>query len=301
MMKNYTTILFLILGYLAVAQQDYQANGNSGFGGFFGNSSLNVTNDGTTISFSLTSQNTGFNDGFVFYFDTGAAGRNVIDTDVEDTGDSGRRAISNADDQGNGSIVTFPTGFEASYAVHVDSDFAGIFQIPSTGTVGMNELVFVNSANLDYNDGTVVNFTINFSDLGLEATDSFDFLGVYGNSGNAFTSNEGYGLSSAIADNIGGDDFSFENAFTYASTASVADDLKTNLKVFYNSNGLNFRGYQGTASIQVYNTLGQRVFDLRSKELMNSTIIPARLSGGNMYIVKVSTPTSTVTRKIVVK
>ena len=81
-MKNYTTILFLILGYLAVAQQDYQANGNSGFGGFFGNSSLNVTNDGTTISFSLTSQNTGFNDGFVFYFDTGSAGRNVIDTDV---------------------------------------------------------------------------------------------------------------------------------------------------------------------------------------------------------------------------
>ena len=300
MTKFYTIIFLFIFGFTAIAQQNYQGNGNSGFGGFFGNSSLNIADDGTTLTFTLTSQNTGFNDGFVFYFDTGAAGRNVIDQDVEDAADSGRRAISNANDQNNGSIVTFPTGFETSYAVHVDNSFAGLFQIPNTGMVGNEGLVFVSNANLAYNGASVVSFSIALSDLGLMSTDSFDFVGVYGNSGNAFTSNEGYGLSSSIADNIGGNDFNFENALTYSSTASVKDDLKVSLKVYYNTNGLHFNGYEGKASIEVFNMLGQKVVDLASQNLSNNTTIPVKLLSSNLYIVRVSTSASSVSRKIVV-
>jgi len=300
MTKIYSTLLLLVLSSTIYAQETYQGNGNSGFGGFFGQSALTVADDGTDITFTLTSQNNGFNDGFVFYFDTGAAGRNVIDTDVEDSGDNGRRAISNADDQGNGSIVTFPTDFNTSYAVHMDAGFAGLFQIPSTGTVGQNELVFVTSASGTYNGTNVASFSFSFADLGLTSTDSFKFVGVYGNSGNAFTSNEGYGLSSSIADNIGGNDFSFETALTYGSTASVPDQLKSNLNVFYNQ-GLHFKGYNGKASIEVYNTLGQKVVEMNDQDLYDGVVLPISLPMSNLYIVKTSTADSSVSKKIIVR
>jgi hypothetical protein len=300
MTKIYSTVLLLLLGLTANAQETYQGNGKAGFGGFFGNSSLTVADDGTNISFTLTSQNNGFNDGFVFYFDTGAAGRNVIDTNVEDSGDNGRRAITNADDQGNGSIVTFPTDFNASHAVHMDPSFAGLFQIPSTGTVGQNELVFITNASGTYDGTSVVNFTFSFADLGLTSTDSFKFVGIYGNSGNAFTSNEGYGLSSSTADNIGGNDFSFETALTYGSTASLTDQLKSNLNVFYNQ-GLHFKGYNGKASIEVYNTLGQKVVEMNDQDLYDGLVLPISLPVSNLYIVRTSTADSSVSRKIIVR
>jgi|GEM_PF-1867269 len=300
MIKIYSTLLLLIASLSVCAQETYQGNGQAGFGGFFGQSALTIADDGTTLTFTLTSQNTGFNDGFVFYFDTGAAGRNVIDTEVEDTGDNGRRAISNANDQGNGSIVTFPANFNASYAVHMDSGFAGLFQIPSTRLIGQNELPYVTSASGTYNGTNVASFSFSFADLGLTSSDSFKFVGIYGNSGNAFTSNEGYGLSSSIANNIGGDDFSFETALAYSPTASLTDQLKSNLNVFYNQ-GLHFKGYNGKASINVYNTLGQKVVEMNDQDLYDGLVLPVSLPANNLYIVKTSTANSSVSRKIIVR
>ena len=101
-------------------------NTNTGFGGVLGNSSMDFTDDGTTLTITWSTGGAAFNDSLVIYFDTTVGGASDTST-YTDTADGGRRAISGFDGV-NSSVITFGGGFTADSALSVDSSFAGFFQ-----------------------------------------------------------------------------------------------------------------------------------------------------------------------------
>ncbi|MGB2087343.1 MAG: hypothetical protein ACPHVL_01770, partial [Psychroflexus salarius] len=192
-MKHLLLFLSLIVSFYGFSQTTYSGNGNSGFGGPIGGSTLEFDDDGTTITGTFTKGAGGFNDAMVIYISTGAAGRSIINADVNDQADDNRRAISSAG--GNASDISFPSGFEATHAVSIlNSTFGGLWSIPATGTIGNNGLTYVDAVGEPTNN-TDASFTFSFdwSEIGLTSSDSFEFIVVYMNGGNGFLSDEAYG------------------------------------------------------------------------------------------------------------
>lgn len=184
---------------------------NSGFGNVIGSgATLSVAQaapDSGLINFTLTKGPGSLNDVAVFYIATGntaATGFTTTST-FDDTADGGRRAVSGFDGT-NRSALNFATGFTADFAISLENGFAGIFALSGTGPH-----TFVTSANLSTTGGTgganAQNylFELNLANIGLAPGDSFDFVGTYLNSGNAFRSNEFIGVApGSFADgNIG--------------------------------------------------------------------------------------------------
>src|SRR5437773_11733239 len=89
----------------------YSGNGNSGFGGAIGQGSLTLTDDGTTVSGTVTKGAAGsFDNALVLYIDSVSGG--FADTSgFADSGDGLRRAISGINGSGNTSRLTMPSGF----------------------------------------------------------------------------------------------------------------------------------------------------------------------------------------------
>lgn len=210
-MKKLYFLLLLFCALLSTkAQVTYTANGGSGFGGPIGNSSMTISHDATNITITVDRAGDLGSNNMVMYIDTGATGRAVINGDVNDDGDGGRKAVSKF---GSGDL-NFPPGFEASYAIYGDTGFMGMFGIPATGIVGNNGLNFISGVGNATADPFVL--TVSWAQLGLTSTDSFSFVVTYGNpldpSGNMFSSNEGYG------DGIlnGGNNIAFD-AMTYTT------------------------------------------------------------------------------------
>ena len=189
----FTFLLVLSIQYV-IAQVTYNGNGNSGFTGAVGQSSMTVNDDGTTITFNFTKGSGDFNDILVLYIDTGATGRNMIDSNVNDNGDPTRTAISNGDVDNTASVITFPAFFEASYAIGISTGYGGLWSIPSTGSIGNNGLPHIVSVNstMTVNTDATFSFDVDWIKLGLTNTDSFSFVGLYV-SGTAWNSDEGYG------------------------------------------------------------------------------------------------------------
>jgi hypothetical protein len=141
--------------------------------------------------------------------------RNVIDINVDDQGDDYRKAISQAGS--DGSVVTFPAGFEASYAIAINQFGSGLFSIPATGAVvtGPNELGFLGAVgNPASNTQASFSFTFDWSNIGLTDKDEFDFVITYLNSSNGFSSDEGYG-NGIPTPNPGTNDFTFTSSESY--------------------------------------------------------------------------------------
>ena len=182
------------------------------------------TDDGSTVSATFTKGGGDFNDAMVIYLSTGSSGRNVIGTDVNDRGDLLRSSISYIEAAASKSL-TFPTGFEATHAIAIDTTFGGLWSIPSTTTVGDNDLSFVSSVDSTLTTNTQSSFTYNFdvADLGLTPNSgaTIDFVATYlnpfgGTDSNGFVSNEGYG-GTFPGGNIGQEDFSFSSAESYTT------------------------------------------------------------------------------------
>ncbi|TKS57456.1 hypothetical protein [Mesohalobacter halotolerans] len=194
---HFKTLLFLtFIGLQSInlikAQTTYNGNGNSGFGDVIGSSTLEFDDDGPSITGTFTKGVGDFNDAMVIYISTGTAGRSVIDSNVNDQGDPLRRAISSAGT--DASDITFPAGFEATYAIAIDTGFGGLWSIPNSGTIGDNGLNFVSAVgNPSSNTQTSFSFAFDWSDIGLVTNDKFEFVITYLNSGNGFLSDEGYG------------------------------------------------------------------------------------------------------------
>ncbi|ARN77013.1 hypothetical protein BST97_02805 [Nonlabens spongiae] len=214
---------------VTISNGSYAANGQSGFGGPFGNSTMSITDDGTTVSVTINPAGDLTSNFIVLYIDNGTGGRAVIDG--TDGNDAGRRAITNA----NSGNLTFPSGFEASYGISIESGFGGLFSIPATGTaITGGSLVFVDAVG---SSAGAASFTISFewSEIGLTSSDSFDFVATYGNpndgGSNMFSSNEGYGTGiENSGNNFGLNAMTFTSSLTYrgsraqvSTTASATD------------------------------------------------------------------------------
>jgi hypothetical protein len=191
----------------------YSGNGNTGFGGAVGNSTLNLSDDGTTITGTFTKGAGDFNDAMVMYISTGATGRNVIDINVNDQLDDLRRAVSSAGT--DGSVITFPAGFEATHAIGAQVGSSGLWSIPATGAIGNNDLNFITAVGSPANTTDAsFQFSFDWADLGLSNAGEFSFVITYLNSSNGFSSDEAYG-NGITAGNPGTNDFTFSDTRSY--------------------------------------------------------------------------------------
>lgn len=207
----------LALGLSATAAT-YSGNGNSGFGGPIGQGSLTLTDDGTTISGTVTKGPNGFNDVLVIYIDSTGGG--FTDTSgFADGADGLRKSISGFDGGGNRSTMTFAAGFSPDYVLALgpsSDNFGGLWQLANGGA---NSLGFVSSANLTPT-GTSGNATYTFSlslaNIGITAGQSIKLFGTY-------TSNSGYRSDETLPGNAvgtqGWNPFTQTSFVTYTTTA----------------------------------------------------------------------------------
>jgi hypothetical protein len=217
MIKIYSTIIVsLFVGLMAAAQVTYNGNGNTGFGGPVGNGTLEFNDDGTTVTGTFTRGGGDFNDTMVIYIDTGADGRANTDG-LEDFQDANRRAISNT----NSGAINFPPGFEATYAIAINSGFGGLWEVPATGTIGNDGLPFVDPVNTAFgNADASFTFDFDWTEIGLTATDTreFGFVITYGNPNSngseMFSSDEAFGNGIA-AGNPGLNAMTYTQYFDY--------------------------------------------------------------------------------------
>jgi len=270
-MKKLYTLLFLLINYtISIAQVPFSGNGHSSFGGAVGQSSMTVSDDGTTITFSFTKGTGDFDDYLVLYFDTGIAGRNTIDNDVQDAVSFYRGSISQSTAWGHASNITFPAFFEASHALSVDKTLGELYSIPTT-TVTNGGLILIDNINSTMTAATDASFTfdIDWSELGLTNADSFSFVGYY-SQGNAWGSDEAYGDGVTVAtDNT--DPVTFTSTFEYPSGNTLNNQIITErgIDVFYANNTLKINGYTGKASIIVYDVYGRLLHRFDDLQLYN--------------------------------
>jgi hypothetical protein len=171
----------------------YPGNGNTGFGGPIGQGSLSLTDNGTTVSGTLTKGGGGFNDVLVLYIDSVSGGFSDTSS-FSDANDGLRKAISGFDGT-NRSTLTFPAGFTADYALALgpsSDNFGGEWQLVSGGN---NSLPFVASANLSPT-GTngAASYSFNFTLASIGNPSSFQVFGTY-------IANSGYRSDEFIAGN----------------------------------------------------------------------------------------------------
>lgn len=294
----YFFILSLLASSTSYGQQSYSGNGNTGFGGPIGLSSMTISHDVTTVTFTITKGGADFNDAFVLYLDTKSGGRTAIDSQVNDNGDGLRTAISNGDSGGFASTVDFPTGFEVDYAIAVNTGFGGLWEIPASGAIGNNGLNYINTANSTLASTTQASFTlsINWADLGLSSSDSFDFVGFY-LSNTAYNSDEGYGIG-IVSGNQGSDDVAFTSFETYSPTLSTTDNNIKNASVKVISNELLISNYNGDLNIKLYDILGKIVDNNANIQVNNSYKHALDLPKNNIYIVVLETKDMTKTIKV---
>jgi len=184
---------------LSARAATYSGNGNSGFGGPIGQGSLSLTDDGTTVSGTVTKGAGAFNDILVLYVDSGPGGfANTLG--FTDSGDGSRKAISGIDGGGNRSVLTMPSGFLPDYAIALgpaSESFGGAWQLLNGAS-----LPFVGSVNLiPTGNASSSSYTFSFdvTQIGLSpnSAQSFRLLGTY-------ISNTGFRSDEALAGNVTG-------------------------------------------------------------------------------------------------
>jgi hypothetical protein len=232
--KLLLTVAFsTLLAGAASAQvtSSFLGNGNSGFGGVIGTGNLTVSSfaDGN-LTFSLVKGAGNFTDAVVIYIDSVSGGFGNT-TSFNDQQDPLRSAISGASggttgmDANTRSILQFNTGFNADYAIALNSEYGGLWQLAAGGN---NSLVFNSGVNLTPT-GTQTNtsygFNTNVSNIGLSANsgESFKFVATYLNAGNSFRSDE------AIGFNIAGDNPGNGGIGNYPTTTATSESTFTTI------------------------------------------------------------------------
>ena len=294
------TFLLLFISYTSSnAQVPYSGNGNTGFGGAVGESSMTISDNGTTITFNFTKGLNGdFNDILVFYIDTGITGRNVIDSNVNDNQDDNRRAISNGDSSGTASVITFPAFFGASHAIAISTGYGGLWRIPNTGMIGNDDLPHITSVNSSFT-ATDASFTfdLDWTELGLTNTDSFSFVGLYV-SGTAWNSDEGYGdgITGSGADNV-----TYTSAFEYPSGNTLGNQnvIESSVNMFYINNTLKINGYNGQASIRTYDVFGRLLQNIEKIQIQNNFAKDINLPKNQLSFIFIEGENFTKTLKVI--
>lgn len=227
--NQYRVALPLFVAALACASAaygtDYAGNNATGFGGPVGKGTLSVTDDAAgNVTFSLTpgaGHPSVDGNSLVVYLSTGATG--ITDTfPLSDIGDSGRRAISGYNYFGpdldpSRSVIAFPAGFQATYALSMEGGFVGLFQLPLAG--GDGGLTYVTGAG---QSGNPLAVTFPLASIGLTQGQSFNLVGTLIDGTAAYRSNETIGPTSPDISTGGNPGFNnlitFSSAFTYQST-----------------------------------------------------------------------------------
>jgi Secretion system C-terminal sorting domain len=226
MKKIYTFLLISLLGVGAYAQtSNYNGNGNTGFGGAIGTSSLSIADDGTNITFTLTRGTGNFNDAFTIYIDSKAGGSSNTAA-YTDQGDYLRRSISGVTGSGRSllNFPTSPTAFLPDYAIAMTpvgggTNFGGLWDLSTPSNFGFIASVnFTITPSAGGASATTYAFTCTKSQLGITgASINFNFVGTYGNPdgvGGYFRSNEAYGAGLASFTQ-GVNTATFTNSLTY--------------------------------------------------------------------------------------
>lgn len=197
----------------------YPGNGATGFGGPVGTGSMAVTDDPSSLTVTLNRGAGSMNDDLVVYLDTkpGGYADNALFTD---NGDGGRTAISGANN-GNPSrsLVTFPAGFGADYAMSIENGFIGVFDLANPA----NFTFLFGQGQSGNNNDAAFSITMNAAQMvqiGLTAGSgqTFGFVGTL-ISTSAYRSNETIGPSITVPAD-GGGNAGFNNPQTLTQTQS---------------------------------------------------------------------------------
>ena len=158
----------------------YAGNGNSSFGGAIGNGSLTLTDNGTTITGTLTkggSAGTAFSSVLVIYIDSKPGG--FTDTTGFSDDSSGlRRAISGYN-SGSRATANFASGFAADYAIAVGVDQnGGLFTLVRGNDLSVDSKI-INLSPTDTQTAATYTFRFDWSDIGLTGGSGFKFETTY--------------------------------------------------------------------------------------------------------------------------
>ena len=209
----------------ANAQTTFNGNGSTAWNGAIGNAQLTLSDNGTTLSGSLTTGAGLGGNAFVLYLQSGSGGFTST-AGFNDNGDSLRSAISQFGGSGQQSILNFSTGFTPNYAIGLQPgsgiNFGGLWHLANGGANSQN---FVSSINLSPTgsdaQGTY-SFSLNLSDLGLTpgAGQSIELFGLQ-------VSTTGYSSPEALGGNLSGTsgwgNAQTENSFSTYTTAVVPE------------------------------------------------------------------------------
>ena len=180
----------LVLASTAHSQAPYAGNGLFGFGGEIGQGSLTLSNNETTLTGTIVTNGNPFDNYLVIYIDSQTGGFTSTEN-FTDAGDSHRKAISGYDGS-NRSTLTFAPTFEADYAIALNPDFGGLWDVNTNASH-----TFLSSVNFTSTGTNTYTFTVSLASLGVSAGSTFDFSSTY-ISNTAYRSNEAY---NAIAGN----------------------------------------------------------------------------------------------------
>ncbi|WP_367874292.1 hypothetical protein [Luteolibacter sp. Populi] len=182
----------------------YLGNGSTGFGGPIGTGSLQVTDDGTNLSFTLTRGTAALNDTFVIYFDSAAGGATALPNSGEiGSPFVGRRAVVNE----FGSDLTFGSGFSSdfAFALKVNGSASNhLFTTPSG--VNANTATFITTAAVsNFGNATAATYswTIPLSSLDLTLGETFDFHTTYLNPNGGDGSDASFRSNEAMVNSMG--------------------------------------------------------------------------------------------------
>lgn len=198
--KSYLSIAISLISLgLSASAATYSGNGNTGFGGPIGLGSLQLADNGTTVSgqFNRGGAN-GFNDVLVIYIDS-ISGGFASTSGFGDNADGLRRAISGIDSGSQRSTMGFAGGFLPDYAIALgplSDNFGGLWHLADGGA---NSLGYINSVNLTPtgdSGAAAYSFSFNLSDIGIipDSGSTFNLFGTY-------ISNSGYRSDEAVAGN----------------------------------------------------------------------------------------------------
>jgi hypothetical protein len=215
MKKNVLLLFLFFLQGSIIAQSSYNSNGQSGFGGGIGLSTLSVTDNGTMAVFVLTRGAGPLNDFFTLYIDSKTGGFSTTAL-LNDQADLNRKSISGISGAGR-SLINFPSGFSADFAISFSAGSAGLFTLANGAD---NSLGFVKSLNIPGSNFATSTFSLTKQELGIATADpfTFSFLGSYGNPNDPVIgynrSNEGYGTG-LPANNPGNNTINFSGSLVY--------------------------------------------------------------------------------------
>jgi MYXO-CTERM domain-containing protein len=195
-----TGVISAVIAAMAIsAQAQYSnpatipGNGNIGFGGPVGNGTLGITDNGSSVTFTLNAGggSLGGND-LVLYIDS-VPGGFTSTAGFNDNGDGGRIAVSGYGGVGQQSVLTFAAGFAPNYAVDIGSTYASLFGLANGGANSLNYITGTAQTASPYS------LTVPLADLGLTpgAGQSFEVFGT-------LDSESGYRSTEAIAGNDAG-------------------------------------------------------------------------------------------------